>query len=274
MNPRTRRIALYAIAAVAVLASLNALAHSFAGLYQWALHHRMSGWQAATWPAEVDVFLIVGELALYVAYLDQWPARHKTWPWAVALFGLAVSVAGNVGHIPGGPQNPTALADRITAATSPVAAFAGLAIALLVLKQTGRPRRTARCETPRGHSVTARMRRGRASGPMGWNPAMGLWPRPRAHTPSRAVACTPAATLGGPDRLRPLPAEDSEQGLLHEAEQIMSELTARGERPSQRKLARHLRARGHTISNDRLPALTRRINYHAAPETPQLNAFK
>jgi hypothetical protein len=28
-----------------------------------------------SWPAEIDVFLAVGELALYVAYLDGWPAR-------------------------------------------------------------------------------------------------------------------------------------------------------------------------------------------------------
>jgi hypothetical protein len=44
--------------------------HSYAGLYDWAVHHRLGGWQAMSWPAEIDVFLAVGELALYVAYLD------------------------------------------------------------------------------------------------------------------------------------------------------------------------------------------------------------
>ena len=73
MNPRTRRTALYAIGAIAILASANALAHSYAGLYDWAVHHRLGGWQAMSWPAEIDVFLAVGELALYVAYLDGWP---------------------------------------------------------------------------------------------------------------------------------------------------------------------------------------------------------
>ena len=73
MNPRTRRAALYAIGAIAILASANALAHSYAGLYDWAVHHRLTGWQAMSWPAEIDVFLAVGELALYVAYLDGWP---------------------------------------------------------------------------------------------------------------------------------------------------------------------------------------------------------
>ena len=83
MNPRTRRVALYAIAAIAAIAiaaSANALAHSYAGLYDWAAHHRLTGWQAMSWPAEIDVFLAVGELALYVAYLDLWPIRQRVWP--------------------------------------------------------------------------------------------------------------------------------------------------------------------------------------------------
>jgi hypothetical protein len=136
VNPRSRRAALYAIGVIAILASVNALAHSYAGLYDWAVHHRLGGWQAVSWPAEIDVFLAVGELALYVAYLDGWPARQRAWPWATALTGLAVSVAGNIGHIQAGPGHPVILADRLTAATSPLAAFAGLSVGLLVLKMT------------------------------------------------------------------------------------------------------------------------------------------
>jgi hypothetical protein len=120
MNPRTRKAALYAIGAIAILASVNALAHSYAGLYEWAVHHRLGGWQAMSWPAEIDVFLAVGELALYIAYLDGWPARQRIWPWATAVTGLAVNIAGNVGHIQAGPGQPVILADRLTAATSPV----------------------------------------------------------------------------------------------------------------------------------------------------------
>jgi hypothetical protein len=60
VNPQTRRAALYAIAVIAILASANALAHSYAGLYDWAIHHRLTGWQAMSWPAEIDVFLAVG----------------------------------------------------------------------------------------------------------------------------------------------------------------------------------------------------------------------
>ena len=133
MNARTRQVALYAIAGIAILASANALAHSYAGLYDWAIHHRLTGWQAMSWPAEIDVFLAVGELALYVAYLDAWPARQRMWPWATALTGLTVSVAGNVGHIQASPGDPVSLADRMTAATSPLAAFAGLSVGLLVV---------------------------------------------------------------------------------------------------------------------------------------------
>ncbi len=84
------------------------------------------------------MFLAVGELALYVAYLDGWPTRHRIWPWATALIGLAVSVAGNIGHIQPMPGHPVLLADRLTAATSPLAAFAGLTVGLLVLRMNRR----------------------------------------------------------------------------------------------------------------------------------------
>ena len=56
MNPKTHRLALYVIGAIAILASANALAHSYAGLYDWAVHQRLTGWQAKPWPAEIDVF--------------------------------------------------------------------------------------------------------------------------------------------------------------------------------------------------------------------------
>ena len=170
MNARTRRVALYAIAAIAILASANALAHSYAGLYGWAVHHRLTGWQAKSWPAEIDVFLAVGELALYVAYLDAWPTRQRTWPWATALTGLAVSVAGNVGHIQATPGDPVSAADRLTAATSPLAAFAGLSVGLLVVKMTRQqtpagvrpPHAHARAPTgPRSNAHPPRARRGR-----------------------------------------------------------------------------------------------------------------
>lgn len=156
MNPRTRRTALYAIGVIAILASTNALAHSYAGLYDWAATHRLNAWQSLSWPAEIDVFLVIGELALYVAYLDGWSGRHKVWPWVTTAVGLVVSVVGNVGHIEPLPGQPVTIADRLTAATSPLAAFAGLTIGLLVLKMTRqRPTSATRAAVTQGSGIVA-----------------------------------------------------------------------------------------------------------------------
>jgi hypothetical protein len=233
MNPRTRRVALYAIGTIAILASLDALAHSYTGLYGWAVHHRLSGWQALSWPAEIDVFLLVGELALYVAYLDAWPGRQRVWPWVTAVTGLIVSVAGNVGHIQAMPGAPVTLADRLTAATSPVAAFAGLMIGLLVLK----------------------MNRERA--PAG------------IHAASPAYRLSQAKPLASPDETAgssgddaaaetaPVRPPDKDPLLVAEAAQIVSTAQANGEYVSRRVLAAQLRARGHRFSNAQLQGIAR-----------------
>jgi hypothetical protein len=236
VNPRTRRASLYAIGLIAILASANALAHSYAGLYGWAVHHRLSGWQAKSWPAEIDVFLAVGELALYVAYLDGWPARQRIWPWTTALTGLAVSIAGNIGHIQPLPGHPVILADRLTAGTSPIAAFAGLTIGLLVLKMT-RQHSIARAGQPR---VT---------------PALVLAPPP---VPGNAAPCTqasgsPATYLRWPGEVtRPRASAGPRPGVLRDARVIYQDAAARGERLSQRTLARQLRGHGHRFPNDHL----------------------
>lgn len=244
MNPRTRRTALYAIGVIAILASVNALAHSYAGLYDWAVHHRLSGWQAKSWPAEIDVFLAIGELALYVAYLDDWPARQRIWPWTTALVGLAVSIAGNVGHIQAQAGRPVILVDRLTAATSPIAVFAGLAIGLLVLKMT------------RQHtSVPAR--RGNPAAP-----AQAARPVINSRFPRRAVdgaagrnAWPAADSTGHGDGVAGRP----DPGLLHDASAIYQDAAARGERLSQRTLARQLRGHGHRFPNEHLRAIAQSI---------------
>jgi len=235
MNPRTRRVALYAIGTIAILASLDALAHSYTGLYGWAVHHRLYGWQALSWPAEIDVFLLVGELALYVAYLDAWPGRQRVWPWVTAVTGLIVSVAGNVGHIQAMPGAPVTLADRLTAATSPVSAFAGLMIGLLVLK-------------------------------MNWEPSAGI------HAASSAYELAMAPPLVSPDErarsssdgatmdpaLTRLPHKDPL--LVADASQIVSAAQATGEKMSHRLLGARLRARGHRFSNAQLQGIARMAN--------------
>jgi hypothetical protein len=200
------------------VASANALAHSYAGLYGWALHHRLTGWQAMSWPAEIDVFLAIGELALYVAYLDAWPARQRLWPWATALTGLAVSVAGNIGHIVAAPGGPVTLTDRLTAATSPLAAFAGLSAGLLVVKMTRRP-------------------------PAQRRPAPPLMLTPPSPD---VVPVRPVSVIPSPGDPRPDPR------LLRDAALIFRNATARGQRLSQRTLARELRGHGHHFPNDHL----------------------
>jgi hypothetical protein len=236
VNPRMRRAALYAIGVIAILASANALAHSYAGLYDWAIHHRLSGWQAKSWPAEIDVFLAIGELALYVAYLDDWPARQRIWPWATALTGLAVSIAGNIGHIQAVPGHPVILADRLTAATSPLAAFAGLSVGLLVLKMT-RQRTSASAPEPR------------------IAPALMLAPPPTITGTAADAGANGTTTtyLNRPgEALQRRSGRCPRPGVLRDASAIYQHASARGERLSQRTLARRLRDHGHRFPNEHL----------------------
>jgi hypothetical protein len=117
-------------------------AESYRGLYLWAHAHGLAGVWSVIWPLQVDVFIAVGELALFVALADQWPSRSRVAAWSVTLGGLAVSVAGNVGHIAG-----YSLADRATAAIPPLAAASALAVGLGVLKRVV-ARHRARADHP------------------------------------------------------------------------------------------------------------------------------
>jgi hypothetical protein len=245
VNPKTRRAALYAIGAIAILASANALAHSYAGLYDWAVHHRMGGWQAKSWPAEIDVFLAVGELALYIAYLDGWPARQRIWPWATALIGLAVSVAGNIGHIQAEPSRPVILADRLTAATSPIAAFAGLSVGLLVVKMT---RQGANNRAGESRASTT------------------LVLAPQAPSTGQAASPVPPVPVAIRSTVPDDRSEDNEHdgadphpGLLRDATAICQHAAARGERLSQRALARQLRLHGHRFPNHHLRQIAQSV---------------
>ncbi len=125
-----RAAALWAIAVVIAAASGAAFAESYRGLYEWALRHGLSGFWAAAFPLQVDSFIGVGELVLFVATVDRWNWRHRAGAWLVALLGLAVSVAGNIGHIAAHDAQ-----SRGTAAVPPVAAFAALWLGLAVLKR-------------------------------------------------------------------------------------------------------------------------------------------
>ena len=125
-----RAAALALVAVLVIAASLVSFAESYRGLYLWAHRHGLAGIWAAIWPLQVDVFIAVGELALFIALVDQWRTRQRAAAWVVTLAGLAVSVAGNIGHVAG-----HSLTVRATAAVPPLAAASALAVGLGVLKR-------------------------------------------------------------------------------------------------------------------------------------------
>ncbi|HEY1705936.1 MAG TPA: DUF2637 domain-containing protein [Trebonia sp.] len=133
-----RAAALWGIAALIATADGAAFTESYRGLLEWAEHHLLGGFWAAAFPLQVDLFIVVGELVLFIAMADRWGWRDRLSAWAVAALGLAVSVAGNVGHIAAHD-----LQSRGTAAVPPVAAFGALWLGLGVLKRVLRTRRTA-----------------------------------------------------------------------------------------------------------------------------------
>jgi hypothetical protein len=125
-----RVTALWAIAVLILAASAAAFAESYQGLYEWARHHGKTGIWATLYPLQIDVFIAVPELVLFVAMLDQWKHRHKAGAWVLAVVGLSVSVAGNIGHV----IHPD-LQSRATAAVPPLAAFAALWLGFTVVKR-------------------------------------------------------------------------------------------------------------------------------------------
>jgi hypothetical protein len=58
-----------ALAAIAILvaAASASFAESYRALVLWASHHGLHGLWAAIFPAQIDTFVLVGELALFVA---------------------------------------------------------------------------------------------------------------------------------------------------------------------------------------------------------------
>ena len=155
-----RRAALAAISALVAAASAVSFAESYRGLYEWASHHGLGGVWAVAWPVQVDTFIAVGELALFVALADRWAARSRLAAWAVTVLGLAVSVAGNVGHVTG-----HSLTNRATAAVPPIAAAAALAVGLGVLKRVVQAHHAAAPEpAPRVHPERSRSAPGKRTG--------------------------------------------------------------------------------------------------------------
>jgi Protein of unknown function (DUF2637) len=198
-----RRGALAAIAVLVAAASAVSFAESYRGLYDWAAGHGLSGPWAVIWPLQVDVFIAVGELALFVALADAWSRRSRTGAWLVTLTGLAVSVAGNVGH-----TGSHVLSVRATAAVPPLAAAAALAVGLGVLK------RVVEAQLPRNQAAQL--------------PA-------RSSAPSLRDGCAPGAVPAVPG------ARANGHGVLPAEAEPFTEELARGEVPAIRRIRTELR---------------------------------
>jgi len=125
-----RAAALAGLSAVITAASSASFAESYRGLWLWAGHHSLDGFWKAAFPLQVDAFIVAGELTLFLAMVDRWTRRERAGAWVVALLGLAVSVAGNVGHVAAHD-----LQSRGTAAVPPLSAFCALWLGLTVLKR-------------------------------------------------------------------------------------------------------------------------------------------
>jgi Protein of unknown function (DUF2637) len=117
------------VAVIIVAGTTVALAQSYRSLVDWSLAHQIPRQWAWSWPLMVDSFLVVGELRLFIAAARGASIRVRVWAWCVTLGGLAISVAGNVGHL-----QHAAPAGRGTAAVPPLAAAVALGVGLGLVK--------------------------------------------------------------------------------------------------------------------------------------------
>jgi hypothetical protein len=125
-------IAQLLMATCITLATVASIVVSWRDLYEWGLNHRWGGYAVAV-PLMVDTFIVIGEMALFILISlgFTWKGHKKIYIGAAFsfLFGLGLSVYGNVGHL--------VYADVSTRggfALPPVGAALGLAIGLGVLK--------------------------------------------------------------------------------------------------------------------------------------------
>jgi hypothetical protein len=143
--------ALWALSLIVMAASATAFAESYNGLCKWAEQHRVTGMWADIWPLQVDAFIAAGELTLLLSALYLWPMRVRILAWTVSLVGLAVSIICNAGHV----GTLASISDHLTAALPPVAAIAGLVIALSVMKQISHMTAPPEPEAPMTEPVAA-----------------------------------------------------------------------------------------------------------------------
>ncbi|WP_030172047.1 DUF2637 domain-containing protein [Spirillospora albida] len=132
----TRWGAIAFMAAAVMTATAGGFAQSYAGLYHWALEHGLRGWKAESFPLLVDLFIIVGELGLFLLAVDAFVLHRRqllSWldfflPLTIALAGWTASLVFNVGHV----GNRT-FSYQATAAVPPIVSMLGLFVLLRTL---------------------------------------------------------------------------------------------------------------------------------------------
>lgn len=125
-----RSVALTVVSTLVTLGVVVSFMESYRALYWWAQGHAVHGVWSVIWPIQIDAFVAVGELSLFVALVDVWHWKHRSLPWLITAAGLVVSVAGNVGHV-----ETHDVFTRLTAAVPPLTAYVMLAAALGLLKR-------------------------------------------------------------------------------------------------------------------------------------------
>ena len=132
----TRWGAIAFMAAAVLTATAGGFAQSYAGLYHWALEHGLRGWKAESFPLLVDLFIIVGELGLFLLAIDAFVLRRRalmSWldfflPLTIALAGWTASLVFNVGHV-----GNRSFSYQATAAVPPIVSMLGLFVLLRTL---------------------------------------------------------------------------------------------------------------------------------------------
>ncbi len=124
------------MAAAVLTATADGFAQSYAGLYHWALEHGLRGWKAESFPLLVDLFIIVGELGLFLLAIDAFVIKRRalmSWldfclPLTIALVGWTASLIFNVGHV-----GHKTFSYQATAAVPPIVSMLGLFVLLRTL---------------------------------------------------------------------------------------------------------------------------------------------
>lgn len=132
----TRWGAIAFMAAAVLTATAGGFAQSYAGLYHWAMEHGLRGWKAESFPLLVDLFIIVGELGLFLLAIDAFVLRRRallSWldfflPLTIALAGWTASLVFNVGHV-----GHKTFSYQATAAVPPIVSMLGLFVLLRTL---------------------------------------------------------------------------------------------------------------------------------------------